>query len=98
MTHPKVDSYSVLEVKTKRGKEYEIFVGEIDGELHLLGYRPSDIAYLFSENECSSLDLGIVRLPENKKSLSDLVKGDILSVEKEGKVGELNGIIYLGRG
>ncbi len=91
--HPKINGYSVLGVTNPRGEpgeEIEMFVGKIDGEYHLLGHRPKKFKYLFSENECSSQDLGKVILPEGKKSIRDLVEGDVIHVES----GELDGVIY----
>ena len=88
MVHPKVNNYHVLEVllrdeKTKSEGHYDVFIGRIDGVYHLLGYRPKEVAYMFSENECASLDLGIVELPKGKTSISDLVKGDEISFKDE---------------
>ncbi len=78
MVHLKVNNYHVLEVlvkdeKTKSGENYDVFIGRIDGVYHLLGYRPKEVAYLFSENECASLDLGLVELPKGKTSLREVV-------------------------
>ena len=64
----------------KKDDEYDFFV---DRELHLLGYRPRIAAYLFSERECSSQDLGTVALPKGK-SLSDIVKGEKITVKENG--------------
>lgn len=98
MVHPKVNNYHVLEVVMSEGQEEksEIFVGRIDGVYHLLGDRPVALKYMFSENECASLDLGIVKLPKGKQSLSELVKGDIISVENQNEQpGPFNGAVYL---
>lgn len=101
MVHPKVNNYHVLDVVLKRGKSeghYDAFIGRIDGVYHLLGYRPREVAYLFSENECASLDLGIVELPKGKTSISDLVKGDKIDFHDEnGKPAGLGKVIYQGR-
>lgn len=69
--------------KPETGEAYDFFVGYINEELHLLGYRPKSVAYLFSERECSSLDLGKVTLPEGK-SLSDIVRGEKIIVTEHG--------------
>lgn len=100
MTTLNVTGYSVLDVISPGGelKHYDMFIGKINNKLHLLGYRPTDCRAYFSENECSSLDFGIIELPDGRESLRDLVKGDIISVKKEdGKPGESNGFIYQGQ-
>ncbi len=96
MENPKINEYFVLNVEHgKKQEQLHMFVGPIKGELHLLGYRTNDLAYMFSERECISLDLGAVRLPEGRKSIEDLTDGDIISVQREdGKPGALNGAIY----
>ena len=89
--------YKILNVITKgdEPEEIEIFVGRRNGALHLLGHRPVAVKYMFTERECAALDLGIVVLPEDRKSIDDLVKGDVLRVVKEdGSPGPLNGVIY----
>jgi len=85
MVHPKISGYDVLDVTRGEGNRHQdFFVGMIDGELHLLGWRPPEARAYFTENECSSLDLGRVKLPDGKKSLKELVEGDIILVEEEG--------------
>lgn len=90
MVHPQVTGYSILRADIesknleKRAEDYDdqIFIGRFkdDGHYHLLGHRPRECFYLFSENECASLDLGIVKLPEGKGTLKDLVEGDELKI------------------
>jgi hypothetical protein len=92
MVHPKVKGYHVVNVKTKPeldAADEQAFIGRIEGKYHLLGYRPLEFKYLFSENECASLDLGIVELPDGKRSLSDLVKGDAIRITNEGRSYEM---------
>lgn len=86
----RTDGYWVFEAyrcnnrgKPQKDDGYDFFVGHINGELHLLGYRPKIAAYLFSERECSSLDLGTVELPRGK-SLSDIVKGEKITIKENG--------------
>jgi hypothetical protein len=90
MVHPKVNNYHVLDVlvrdkKTKSEGNYDVFIGRIDGVYHLLGYRPQEAKAYFSENECASLDLGLVELPKGKASLRDLVKGDEITFKLDVK-------------
>ncbi len=94
-----LDTYWILRIKLKEDaeEEFDMFVGRIKGEMHLLGYRPRSVAYMFSERECASLDLGIVKFPEGK-SLSDLVEGDIINVETEEGKPYWTGLIYQRRG
>ena len=47
-----------------------------DNQYHLLGYTPQSLRIYFSSNEESSGDHGVIILPENKKSIADLVQGD----------------------
>jgi len=85
MPHPEISGYDVLNVTMEDGDEHlEYFIGKIRGELHLLGWRPANMGAYFTENECSSLDLGKVLLPEGKKSLKELVEGDVVHINEEG--------------
>lgn len=49
-----------------------------DGRYHLLGFRPRNASPYFSESQMD----GIVNLPEGRKDLGALVKGDILRWER----------------
>ena len=69
--------------KPETGETYDFFVGYINEKLYLLGYRSKSVAYMFSERECSSLDLGTVELPKGK-SLSDIVKCEKITITERG--------------
>ncbi len=91
MVHPEIGS-GWHAVRVRMGDEqslddrleanFEAFIGRFrgDGAYHLLGYRPIELKYLFSENECSSLDLGLVMLPDGKPLMNDLAPGDRITV------------------
>ena len=56
-----------------------------NGEYHLLGRRRQSTAMYFSESEETHQDLGIVTLPKEKKNLTELVKGDTLTINSESE-------------
>ncbi|MEK6852420.1 MAG: hypothetical protein AABX59_00935 [Nanoarchaeota archaeon] len=86
--------YSILDVVTPEGEELDMFVGRRQGNLRFLGYRSAGSPY-HSEQECTALDLGLVKLPEGKNSLSDLVEGDIIHVEMaDGNPNQLDCVTY----
>jgi hypothetical protein len=79
----------------KSAATYDLFVGMKGWEYHLLGYRPTDLRYLFSERECSLDDLGVVTLPEKRANLADLVQGDVIRVTApDGKPGPFDCAVY----
>ncbi|MDD5012116.1 MAG: hypothetical protein PHQ66_00510 [Candidatus Nanoarchaeia archaeon] len=88
MVHPDI-AYGYHAIKTKYPPESEeiteMFIGrfESDNQYHLLGYRPTEISYMFSEASETNQDLGIVQLPTNKNKLTDLVKDEIFFVYPE---------------
>jgi hypothetical protein len=89
MVHPQIKSgWHVIRGNWKVGDDEstDFFIGRFqnDRQYHLLGHRPRCVAYMFSENECSSLDLGIVELPSGKHSLGELVRDDELKVVPQG--------------
>jgi len=67
--------------KTSEG-ETQMNIGRFrtDGLYHLLGYFNRALALYFSSASESNMDIGIVRLPEGKKNLSELVRGDVFEV------------------
>jgi len=83
--HTHLTGYSVLSIAWgKNDKEYDdLFVGQLRGELHALGYRPQNCSYMFPERECIGGYLGRLVLPKNRESLSDLVEGDKLQIVDE---------------
>ena len=67
----------------------DMFIGRFDGdgEYHLLGHRPRDMAYMFPANDEIQGDIGVVCLPDKKKHLGELVEGDVFEVvPEEGEV------------
>ncbi len=89
--------FSVVEVKTTYGSLVQLFAGRFDDKkLHILGWRDSDATAYFSESECASGDFGLLILPKGRKSLADLVKGDVLRMTRhDGKPYELDGAKYV---
>ncbi|VVB82889.1 Uncharacterised protein [uncultured archaeon] len=91
MPHPSLTGgYHAIKVKSPIESEEvtEMFIGRFneDRQYHLLGYRPVKLAYMFSEASEINQDLGIVQLPQNKTSLSELVEDEIFFVQpEEGK-------------
>ncbi len=85
MVHPEIE-YGYHAIKTKNPPEskgiIEMFIGRFktDGKYHLLGYRPTELSYMFSEASETNQDLGTIELPSNKEKLTDLVKGEIFLV------------------
>jgi len=77
--------YSAIRVKNPSGSEKELFICKFeDGDYHLLGQRPSGPAAMyFSEREETRQNLGKVILPEGKKKLTDLVKGEKFTINPE---------------
>ena len=74
--------YSAIRVKNPSGSEKELFICKFeDGDYHLLGQRPSGpTAMYFPERGETRQDLGKVILPEGKKKLTDLVKGEKFTI------------------
>lgn len=84
MVHREVKhGYHIIQVKNPPESEeiIEMFIGrfESDNEYHLLGFRNEDNNYC-PENTETNQDLGIVRIPTNKKKLTDLVTDEIFFI------------------
>jgi len=77
--------YSAITVKNPSGSERDLFICKFeDGDYHLLGHRPSGPAAMyFSERDEIRQNLGKVILPEGKKKLTDLVKGEKFTINPE---------------
>jgi len=83
MVHPEVNlGYDSIKVKYPvESEEFtEMFIGEFksDHQYHLIGFRNED--HPVSE---INLDLGIVKLPINKRYLHHLVKDEIFFIYPE---------------
>ena len=73
--------YHAITVKTSSDSERDMFICRFeDGNYHLLGHRPARRSDLFQESEETRQDLGIVALPNEKKNLSDLVRGETIMI------------------
>ncbi len=97
MPNPDIQKYSVITVAVSNGAdEHDLFIGRVNGELRLLRYRPAE-----SRNVCEGYlnlteDFGRVMLPPQRAELSDLIKGDIISIAGENGPCPFNGAIYQG--
>jgi len=78
----KTGGYSAIRVKNPSGSEKDPFICKFeDGDYHLLGQRScGPAAMYFSEREEIRQNLGKVILPEGKKKLTDLVKGEKFTI------------------
>ncbi|MBI2045596.1 hypothetical protein HYT23_06060 [Candidatus Pacearchaeota archaeon] len=91
MAHPQVEKrhgYHAIRIKYSPTSEntMDMFVCRFDdGKYHLLGYRPTNLSYILSEESEISQDLGIVYLPKGKDKLSQLAKGETFFIEPEGR-------------
>ncbi len=86
MVHPKIDRgfYQLSMNYPSTSKQItDMFIGRFkdDDLYHLLGYRPHDPAHLPPAEGESNRDIGIVRLPTGKRTLGELISGDILVIE-----------------
>jgi len=85
MTHPQVRGYHEIRINwpPESSDITDMFIGRFqsDGRYHLLGHRPRKLAYLFSEDSESNLDIGVVRLPAGKTKLGELVVGEIFEID-----------------
>ncbi len=97
--HQNLTGYDVLSVTLgKKGENYDLFVGLLGEKLHVLGDRPQNLSYLFPERERIGGDYGVLKLPQNRHSLSDLLEGDVLKiVDEKGKLTGLKKVIYQGK-
>lgn len=85
MVHPEVQrGYHEIRVNWPPESKgiTDMFIGRFnsDGQYHLLGHRPREIAYLFSAESESNQDIGVIKLPTNKNRLSQLVAGEIFEI------------------
>jgi hypothetical protein len=85
MTHPQlIPIYEGLQVNYLRTSPNltVMNVGRFkeDGEYHIIGYFPSGMKGIFPEDD---VDLGTIRLPDGKTSLSELARDDIFEFHRE---------------
>lgn len=96
----KLDVRNYVNILAEVGKEpVQMFIGKsrTDNEYHLLGSRPTEVSYAFTERECTSGNLGTVKLPKGKTLIEELEEGDVIRVTDEnGKPGKMNGAVYKG--
>lgn len=78
-TYRIIEAYFGEETEEKRDNLHEVYIGFFEDGMHMTGDRPVVCSYMFPARECISQDYGKVDLPENKKSLDELVKGDLLT-------------------
>ena len=91
-----IKEFIALEVRVEGEQNHDLFIGVTGGRYQLCGFRPSSMKAFFSDREeCQDRNYGTVYLPEGKKSFSELVKGDILSVKRNGEPSSFDGATYL---
>ena len=93
-----VRNYDAISAEVDK-EPVQMFIGKsrTDKKYHLLGSRPAEVSYAFTDFECTSGNLGIVKLPKGKTLIEELKEGDVIRVTDEiGKPGPMNGAIYKG--
>lgn len=78
-TYRIIEAYFGEETEEKMDNLHEIYIGFFEDGMHLTGDRPVVCSYMFSRNECISMDMGKLELPKEKGTLDDLVKGDVIT-------------------
>lgn len=90
------DGYLIRMQVICKNEEVKLLIAEKRGKPHLIGYIPQKVCFCVYESDelDANNDFGVVKLPKGRKSLDDLVKGDVLQIRKNGMPGEMDSSIY----
>ncbi len=91
-----IKEYIALEVMVEGDENHDLFVGTTESGYQLCGFRESSArSFISDREECGDRNYGTVYLPAGKTSFSELVEGDALLVQKDGKPTYFHGATYI---